>query len=514
MTGVDSAGRQPASLQRRVLVIAAAAFLTVAGLIGLSATIVTELREVLDEQRLVLMPARRLLAEYDVGAREQLRAERGYVISGDASLLDTYDAGTDLAASSRTALERQLREDPEGLRLVAEAEAAHRQWVEEAAEPAIAAMRAGATAEAAATVSTLGKVRFERFQQTMTDLEVHVDDRIDRSEQQLGSIDDRLERLLLGAGVAALTILVLVLAALDRWVITPVERLSAAVRGVAAGDLTRSVSVNGPREVVGLAGDVEAMRLRIVAELEDMRRANEALEQQAPLVVGLRDVLLPEILAPSNVELASLFLPAEGVLAGDWFDLWTLDDERVALVVVDISGHGADAGLFALRLKDLLVSSVAIFPQPGAALTWVADRLGDTGERFATIFLAVIDIDRGRMVYASAGHPVVFLASPSSIVTLLPTGPLLGPLRGSWETASLELGDATTVVAYTDGLIEARSQDQEEFGAHRLVDLVTRLRGERPKEIVEGCRAELDAFAAGRFQDDVTLVAVATRPLG
>lgn len=513
MTGVDPARRLPASLQRRVLVIAASAFLAVAGLIGFSATIVSELREVLDEQRLVLVPARRLVAEYDVGVREQLRAERGYVISGDAGLLATYDAGTDLATSSHDALERQLRADTEGRRLLGEAEMAHRQWVEEAAEPAIAAMQAGAVTEAAATVSTLGRTRFERFQEAMTGLEAHIDARIEDTEQQLAVLDSRLQQLLLGAGAAALIILVLVLASLDRWVITPVERLSAAVRGVAAGDLSRSVSVDGPREVVGLADDVEAMRLRIVAELEDMRRANEALEQQAPLVVGLRDVLRAEVATPPNVDLASLFLPAEGVLAGDWFDLWTLDDERVALVVVDISGHGADAGLFALRLKDLLVSSVAIFPQPGAALTWVAERLGDTGERFATIFLAIIDIDRGRMVYASAGHPVVFLASPSSIVTLLPTGPLLGPLRGSWETTPMDLGDATTLVAYTDGLIEARSEEQEEFGSHRLIDLVTRLRSQTPGEIVEGCRAELDAFAAGRFQDDVTLVAVATRPL-
>lgn len=513
MTDVDSAGRRPASLQRRVLVIAAAAFLVVAGLIGWSANIVTELRDVLDEQRLVLVPARRLVAEYDVGVREQLRAERGFIISGgDESLLEPYRAGSELAASSRAALERRLRGDAEGLRLLGDAHAAHRIWVDEAAEPAIAAMQAGSQEEAAATVSTLGRSRFDRFQSAMDLLEAHIDARMDRTEEQLASTDDRLQRLLFGAGVAALVILVLVLAALDRWVITPVERLSAAARDVAAGDLSRSVSVSGPREVLELAGDVDAMRLRIVAELEDMRRANEALEQQAPLVVGLRDVLRAEIATPPNVDLASLFLPAEGVLAGDWFDLWTLDDERVALVVVDISGHGADAGLFALRLKDLLVSSVAIFPQPGAALTWVAERLGDTGERFATIFLAIIDVDRGRMVYASAGHPVVFLASPSSIVTLLPTGPLLGPLRGSWDTTSMELGDATTVVAYTDGLIEARSQDQEEFGSHRLVELVTRLRGQRPHEIVEACRSELDAFAAGRFGDDVTLVAVATHP--
>jgi sigma-B regulation protein RsbU (phosphoserine phosphatase) len=277
---------------------------------------------------------------------------------------------------------------------------------------------------------------------------------------------------------------------------------------VARGGLEHSVTVVGPREVVELGADVDAMRLRILDELEEMRRANEALAQQAPLVVGLRDVLLPAVDAPPTLRVGSLFLPAEGVLAGDWFDVWTLEDGRVGMVVADISGHGADAGLFALRLKDLLLSAVAIFPQPGEALAWVAERLGDTDERFATIFVAILDIDRGRMLYASAGHHVVLLAQPESIVSLLPTGPLLGPLRSRWDTRTARIGPDTVVVAYTDGLIEARSAWGEEFGAARLLEVVTRMRGRSPADVVDAVRAELDAFGAGRFQDDVTLLAV------
>jgi sigma-B regulation protein RsbU (phosphoserine phosphatase) len=503
--------RGPASLQRRVLAIAAIAFLAVAGLLGFSGTIVLDLRDILDRQRMVLVPAVRAVDDFHVAVLEQQRGERGFVISGDEVFLESYATGAASADMAERLLRDHLAGDAEGLRLLAVAEASRQRWVREAAEPAIASVRAGEQAEAAATVTNLGRPRFETFQEDADTLSRHIDERLDRSEEQLAVKEGHLLRLLLGAGLAALAILALVLAALDRWVIEPVQRLSAAVRSVAAGNLADTVSVVGPREVTELAEDVEAMRLRIVAELEEMRRANEALEQQAPLVVGLRNVLLPAIEAPDTIELASLFLPAEGVLAGDWFDLWTMEDGRVALVVVDISGHGAEAGLFALRLKDLLVSAVAIYPQPGAALGWVASRLGDTGERFATIFLAVVDPERGRLRYASAGHPAVLLASASSIASLLPTGPLLGPLRGVWETAAAELVPEAVLVVHTDGLTEARSEAGEEFGSARLLDVVTRLRTSRPHEIVEGCREELDGFAAGRFQDDVTLVAVASR---
>jgi sigma-B regulation protein RsbU (phosphoserine phosphatase) len=493
-----------------VVAIAIAASIGVSVLIGISANLVFDLREVLDEERTVLLPAAMALDRFTEGAWQQQRGERGFVITGDRDFLGPYEAGGPEAEEAVADLRRLLADDPALLAEVGEAEAAHRRWVDEAAQPAIAAISRGEPEHAAATVANLGKSRFEDFEVERRDVQLEIDARTERVAAKVAVAEDRLLRLLLTAALAAVVILALVLAALEQWVIAPVDALRRTVRGVAAGHLEDSVTVVGPREVVELAGDVEAMRLRILAELEDMRRANEALAQQAPLVVGLRDVLLPAVQAPPSLRVESRFLPAEGVLAGDWFDIWALEEARVGLVVADISGHGAEAGLFALRLKDLLVSAVAIFPQPGEALGWVAERLGDTGERFATIFLAILDTDRGRMLYASAGHPPVLLAQPESIVSLLPTGPLLGPFRARWETRTAVLNPDTVLVAYTDGLIEARGAETgEEFGSARLLEFVTRMRGRPPADVVSACVDELEAFASGPFQDDVTLVALA-----
>lgn len=496
-----------------MLSIAIFAGLGVTLLIGLSASVVLDQRDIVDEQRTVLIPATQVLGRFEQGVREQQRGERGYVITGDRTFLAPYEQGRPASEAAATELRRLLADDPMLRVALDETVAAYERWYREAAVPTVAAMDRGEPDQAAATVANVGRSRFDLFGDQLDELRNGIDERTARSAAALVVAEERLLRLLIGAAAAALVILLLVLAALDLWVIAPVNRLKVAVRRVAAGDLTQPVVADGPREVVDLGDDVDAMRVRIVSELEEMRRANEALAQQAPLVVGLRDVLLPAVQLPSTLRLDSLFLPAEGVLAGDWFDIWTLDDGRVGMVVADISGHGAEAGLFALRLKDLLVSAVAIFPQPGEALGWVAERLGDTGERFATIFLTVIDGDRGRMLYANAGHPAVLLAQPESIVSLLPTGPILGPFRSGWETRSARLHADTVLVAYTDGLIEARSVLGEEFGSARLLEVVTRMRGRSPEEVVTACRTELEGFGAGRFQDDVTLVAIAPRPL-
>ena len=494
-----------------MLSIAIFAALAVTLLIGLSASVVLDLRDAVDDQRVVLIPAMQAAGRFEQGVREQQRGERGYVITGDRTFLRPYEAGRPLADAAEDELRRLLANEPALRASLEDAAAAYERWRRDAAEPTVAAMERGDQAAATAIVADLGRPRFESFVKELDELRRGLDERTARSESALTVAEDRLLRLLIGAALAALVILVLVLAALDQWIIAPVNRLKDAVRRVAGGDLAQAVTVDGPREVVDLGDDVDAMRLRILSELEEMRRANEALAQQAPLVVGLRDVLLPAVQAPPTLQLDSMFLPAEGVLAGDWFDIWTLDDGRVGMVVADISGHGAEAGLFALRLKDLLVSAVAIFPQPGEALGWVAERLGDTGERFATIFLTVIDADRGRMLYANAGHPAVLLAQPETILSLLATGPILGPFRSGWETRSARLNPDTVLVAYTDGLIEARSPQGEEFGSARLLEVVTRMRGRTPEEVVAACRAELDGFGAGRFQDDVTLVAIAPR---
>ncbi|HUP84222.1 MAG TPA: SpoIIE family protein phosphatase [Acidimicrobiales bacterium] len=481
-------------------------------LIGLSASIVLALRDTVDHERGVLIPAIQALSRFEEGVREQQRGERGYVITNDRSFLEPFEAGTKSAALAEVELRRYLADDPALLRALDEAANAHDRWIHDAAEVEIAAMDRGEPDQAATTVLDVGRDRFESFQAEVDDVDEILTRETAVVEARLMVEEMRLLRLLIGAAVSAMVILGLVLLALERWVIAPVDRLKDAVRRVAEGHLDESVSAVGPREVVVLADDVEAMRMRILTELDEMRRANEALAQQAPLVVGLRDVLRAVVQVPPTLRLDSLFLPAEGVLAGDWFDIWTLDDGRVGMVVADISGHGADAGLFALRLKDLLVSAVGIFSQPGEALGWVADRLGDTGERFATIFLTILEVDRSRMLYANAGHPAVLLAQPETILSLLPTGPLLGPLRARWETRMARLHPDTVLVAYTDGLIEARSAAGEEFGSARLFEVVTRMRGRSPEEVIAACRRELDDFGAGRFQDDVTLVAVALTP--
>ncbi len=203
---------------------------------------------------------------------------------------------------------------------------------------------------------------------------------------------------------------------------------------------------------------------------------------------------------------------AEGVAAGDCYDLVRLRGDRLGLIVVDIAGHGATEGILALRCKELLRASLAADVAPGDAVLAAAEQLGEMGpEVFLTAFVAVVDTTNGSVAYANAGHPPAFISAADHDVDLGPTGSLVGPLGSEWGTASATMEPGDNLCAYTDGLIEIRNADREFFGPERLRSLIRGSRCDQAAAIVQRCLDEAELFTAGRIHDDATIV-VLCRP--
>lgn len=322
------------------------------------------------------------------------------------------------------------------------------------------------------------------------------------------------------AGIA----LLLVPAALylvRRWVIHPLGSLSAQLLRVAGGDLQTPVALPGPPELAAVAASAETMRRRILDELADAVSAREALSQGQPLVAEVRDQLsahdLPVVPGWSS---AAALRPAEGLLAGDWYDVLPLPDGRFAVVVADVSGHGARAGIVAIQLKRLLEAALHLAPEPDLALAMAARVFSDEAERFASCVVAVVDPDSGTITYANAGHPAPLVlradeADGIRIVSeLAPTGPLLSWLHldvpGSWSTRTASLAPGSMLVVFTDGLTEARpSGSTDELGIAGVLEALRALPELTPQALVEEALDVARRFSGGRARDDVTLVALA-----
>ncbi len=298
-----------------------------------------------------------------------------------------------------------------------------------------------------------------------------------------------------------------------RWVTRPLDRLGRAVRSARSGKVG-VIPPHGPPEIANLARDVDTMRLQMNRALYDAVRARETIEQSASVVLQLRSELATGVEdLPYGWTVAAQLQPAEGVVAGDCYDVIQLPPSGLGLVVVDISGHGAISGILALRCKELLRAGLRDGFEPDEAVLWAAEQLDDLDdETFLTAFVAVVELRTGEIRYASAGHPPALLCSPTYAVELDPTGPIVGPFVGPWRTASAGLDPGDTLAVYTDGLIEVRNAARKEFGVQRLTDLVCDASCDEAEAIVKRCMDEVAAFAPGRLRDDVTVALLCRGP--
>lgn len=497
------------TLRRRIVLVVAAFVLLLfadAG-VGIQAA---QQREEISARLSTLEPAQQATDELFSGLVDQETGLRGYVLTRDRAFMETYLAGRRDSQDAITQLRSLLADRPALLAAVDSAESALDEWQDQHAAPQLRAVREQRSGDARELVdSTRGANLFAATRADIERLDTLLQQRRRDAAGGLRVAQERLEATVMGAALAAVLLAIGVTWLLHRWISRPVEELSTAVGQVAGGSLDAPIPNRGPPELARLGANVDDMRHRLLAQLDEALRARQALEQQGPAVVSLRAALTtPATSLPGWVRAAATFAPARGVLAGDWYDVATLDDTRIAVTVMDVSGHGPTAGVLALRAKELLSAALRDGHPPGEALGSLATNLGDTEERFLTCLVAEVDRD-GNVRYASAGHPAGLLVGPRDTQLLEPTGPLLGPLTGTWETRHDLLSPDDSLVIYTDGLLDARNEHGEPFGADRLHEAVDLRRGHSPADLVSGLAATLAAFSAGTFHDDLTVVALA-----
>lgn len=233
----------------------------------------------------------------------------------------------------------------------------------------------------------------------------------------------------------------------------------------------------------------------IETEADYAQQQRERASQEAELASILAARLRAEnVETAGGVLLRTLLHPAQGVVGGDFLGTAAVG-EAVWFVIGDVTGHGLEAAVTALRLKDLVLSAVLAGSRLADALTLGNALLwaDPSGEALATVFVA--GYSDGVLRYANAGHLPGHLVNGGTGIaerSLAPTGPLLGlvehPLLGEREVA---LAPGFRVVVYTDGLLEAYGR-LGGLGDEEVVELVVqgefallheRLNARRPEPI-------------------------------
>jgi len=246
--------------------------------------------------------------------------------------------------------------------------------------------------------------------------------------------------------------------------------------------------------------------------LETENRAYVAqLEGQLAEARAFQQSMLPPRRARLGVlELAAHYAPSEHV-SGDLFDYVRGADGGASVLIADVSGHGVSAAMLTGVVKAAFHDVHEEGDGALAVVARIASGLRPFDEaRFVTAFCAVIDARRQRLVYVNAGHPAPLLLDASGARGELSlTGAMISPAFPdmTWEERSVPFGPGCRLLAYTDGITEARG-DEGAFGVARLRAVVdaTGARGALLLDVVVGA---VTRFCGGRpADDDRTLLTV------
>lgn len=444
---------------------------------------------------------------------DQETGQRGYVLTGDDAFLEPYRAGNVALAVRLRELRSDFEGDPAMARAIDRVADAAATWHRVGAVPEIRARRSGDVRRVLVLVSQgRGKAAFDEVRARVSELQALIDVRTERAQTRSASDLERLRTIIVGSRLALLVILVASALLLRRWVLSPVMQLRARMRDVAGGQIGEEVLVDGPPEVAAIARDAESMRRRIVSELDASRAATEALTQHSPVVTLLRSELASHPGPTSDgLEIAGMVLSAEGVLAGDWWEAVRRPDGTTALVLADVSGHGAEAGLVAYAFKQRITALLDTDLDLGSVFEIASRRTDSDTERFLSCLVVTVDPSAQRLSWVNAGHPAALVVGEDrrdTATELGPTGPLISSVTTGWKVRQAAFGPGDLLLACTDGVLEARDLAGSEFGSEGLLGVLRRLQPWSADGAVAACREAVQRFAVDVRRDDVTCVAL------
>jgi serine phosphatase RsbU (regulator of sigma subunit) len=235
-------------------------------------------------------------------------------------------------------------------------------------------------------------------------------------------------------------------------------------------------------------------------------------QQQKEFADTMRRSLLPRSHPRLHgLEIGEVYQPSTRVdVGGDVYDFLQLDENRLAVVLGDVTGHGIEATADMAMAKFVFRSLAREHPDPADFLASANEVV--VGEiaagKFITMIYLTVDSVTGAIVAACAGHPAPLVVSPDGNVELLPVrGLALGVEPGqAYEELESRLEAGGAIVVYTDGVVEAR-RDGRQYGIDRLVRLVgtsvQRSAADIAGAVIEDCRS-----FAGDLADDCALVVI------
>lgn len=326
-----------------------------------------------------------------------------------------------------------------------------------------------------------------------------------------------LAYLLFGLFVLSLLLFEIISILVQNNVVQRIQAVNLSLGQIRAGNLDERVNVKGNTEFeelsLGINTTVDALK-------DTMRQIAEKNRQEMEFAREVQNSALPSgSLSDSRFEVLGSMQAAKDV-GGDFYDYFLIGEDKLGIVVADVSGKGVPAALFMMTAKTLIKNFVLGGESPAEALQLANVQLCENNEKgmFVTAWLGIVNLRSGKLEFANAAHnPPLLKRSDDSFEYMdykkYRRGLVLGGLAETrYRNNEIFLSKGDVLFLYTDGVTEAVNPDLKLYGEDRLLQCLEACYELAPKDLLRAVRSDIDVYASGMEQyDDITMVVLKIR---
>ena len=205
--------------------------------------------------------------------------------------------------------------------------------------------------------------------------------------------------------------------------------------------------------------------------------------------------------------------PAKEV-GGDFYDFFLIDEDKLVMIIADVSGKGVPAALFMTISKILLKNACQLGVSPKQVLEQVNNQLceNNEAEMFVTVWLGILEISTMKMTCSNAGHEYPVLKRANGEYELFKDKHglvLAGMEKSRYKEYEIEFQHGDSLFVYTDGVPEATNSMNELFGVQRMLESLNKKQDALPDELLPSIKADIDEFVGHAPQfDDITMLGI------
>ena len=307
-----------------------------------------------------------------------------------------------------------------------------------------------------------------------------------------------------------------------RRIIRPIDAMTKKVESITGDNLEFEVEdiykTGDEIEVLANAfSNMSEQTRNYIEEIMHIQAEKERIGAELNIATMIQVDMLPTVfpIYPDRheFEVIASMNPAKEV-GGDFYDIFLIDDDHLALVMADVSGKGVPAAMFMARAMTSIHDRTMMGGTPAEILAAVNNRLCENNKQklFVTAFLSILTISTGELIEANAGHeyPAIRRKDKDFEIIKDQHGFVMGLAPGmkhTDQTFKLEPGD--TLFLYTDGVPEATNADEELYGIDRMTEALNLEPGAKPERLLEVVKEQVDIFVGEAPQfDDLTMLSI------